>query len=219
MISKQKNFLFIHVPKTGGNSIQKILFQYSEDEIARINDKHDGEERFEIRNRNYDITKHSTLAEYKSVLVGSQLSKLYKFATIRNPWDMLISYYFSPHRGAVSWNRENFKRFIPTVAPLRHYTYVPNLLDTIAQKLKLPIHSGGAIRDIDFLIRYEHLQSDFNTLCNTLKLQKQILPHKNASSKEHYSEYYDDELINLVRRRFPEEIRIGGYQFDEKRHA
>ncbi len=80
--------------KTGGNSIQNILRNYSEDSIVTLNDIQDGVERFEVRNAKYDLQKHSTLSHDKSVLSSDMYRYLFKFATIRNPRDMMISFYF-----------------------------------------------------------------------------------------------------------------------------
>ena len=33
MISERNKFIFVHIPKTAGNSIQNILHKYSEDEF------------------------------------------------------------------------------------------------------------------------------------------------------------------------------------------
>ncbi len=50
MLSLKNNFLFIHLPKTAGNSIQGNLQHYSEDDVVCLNDLQDGIERVEIRN-------------------------------------------------------------------------------------------------------------------------------------------------------------------------
>src|ERR1043166_2731814 len=68
MISFQKRFLFVHIHKTAGNSIQSILRRYSEDEIITPRAHQDGVERFGVRNPKYPIKKHSTLAEYRAAL-------------------------------------------------------------------------------------------------------------------------------------------------------
>ena len=108
MISLQKNFLFVHIPKTGGNSIQNILKEYSEDRIVIEYDHQDGVERFGIRNEKYDIYKHATLAQYQKVIEPEIFKKLFKFTVIRNPWDRMISFYFSPHGKRTEWDRELF---------------------------------------------------------------------------------------------------------------
>src|SRR5881628_1546322 len=112
MISFQKRFLFVHIPKTAGNSIQSVLRDYSEDQIVALRSEQDGIERFGVRNPNYKIKKHSTLAEYRAALGEEQFHSLYKFTCVRNPWDRLISYYFSPSRRVVKWDRQTFEKLL-----------------------------------------------------------------------------------------------------------
>src|ERR1044071_1011052 len=90
MISLQKRFLFVHIPKTAGNSIQSVLRDYSEDQLLALRKEQDGIERFGLRNPNYKIKKHSTLSEYHDALGGEQLRNLYKFTCVRNPWDRMF---------------------------------------------------------------------------------------------------------------------------------
>lgn len=110
MISLQKRFLFVHIPKTAGNSIQSILRDYSEDQIVTLRSHQDGIERFELRNPNYAVKKHSTLADYRRALGEERFGSLYKFTCVRNPWDRMVSYYFRASRGRVQWNRKAFKK-------------------------------------------------------------------------------------------------------------
>lgn len=195
-MSLQKKFLFIHVPKTGGNSLQSILKKYSEDTIKQLND-----ERFEVVNSiNKDLPKHTTLARYKSVLDKDVYKNLFKFAVIRNPWDKLMSWYFSPHIGHREWNRDKFIEIIKYVSPLRHYICINN--------------KHGLSDDIDFLISFENLNDDFKYVSELLNIEYDQPKKINSSKHVHYSHYYDNELKDMVYWKFKEEIEYGNYKFE-----
>jgi Sulfotransferase family len=201
MISFQKQFLFVHIPKTAGNSIQSILRDYSEDEIVALRGEQDGIERFGLRNPNYKVRKHSTLAEYRMALGEEQFRSLYKFACVRNPWDRMVSYYFRPTRDLMSWNRKEFKKMILNVF-------------SVADYLRLEEGENDPFANVDRIMRFETLADDFRSVCAALNIPAAPLPQYNRSTREHYAKYYDDELRELVRKRFAPEIERFGYTFD-----
>lgn len=201
MISFQKRFLFVHIPKTAGNSIQTILRDYSEDEIV-ARPQQDGVERFGLRNPQYKIRKHSTLAEYRSALGEDRFRSLYKFTCVRNPWDRMISYYFSPHRETATWDRQAFASMVLKTSPVEEH-------------LRLDKRDHDPFRNVDCVMRFENLGEDFRAVCATLKIAAPVsLPEYNRSSRDHYSRYYDDDLRRLVGKRFAAEIEKFGYTFD-----
>jgi hypothetical protein len=204
LISLAHNFLFVHIPKTAGNSIQNVLRDYSEDKIVCLAPHQDGFERFEVRSDKFNIHKHSTLRDYQAELGDEVLQRLFKFATVRNPWERMISLFFSAGRGPAAWDREQFVKFV---------AQKPSLADYVAL--------GGnntkphRFDNMDYLIRYENLNDDFNKVCNLIGIPWVPLPVRNKSNRRHYSSYYDDELVELVRNRFPEEIIHFGYEFEK----
>ena len=202
MLSSANRFLFIHVPKTGGNSIQKALLPFSDDRIELIGPHHDGIDRFEIRSPEFKIQKHSTLEDYRRQMDSARFSRLTKFTCVRNPWDRCVSYYFSPHRGRVKWTAEDFADFIrETVNPHSHY-------------LTLESHKRDPFENVDVFLRYEYLEEDFQALCGNLGLADIDLPHLNASTRDSYRSYYTQEkLVELVAQKFLPEIERFGYQF------
>lgn len=212
MISIKKHFLFIHVPKTGGNSIQNILREYSEDQVVATSPSQDGVERFEVINENYHVTKHSKLSQYKSVLNPQTYRRLFKFATIRNPWDRLISHYFSPSRGVTEWDRAAFIRVVEKVPVLRDYISEKTFLQRM--KIPAPWFQKPLGTEIDFLIRFERIDEDFRTVCERIGIPCVALPKRNRSERKHYSRYYDEELKAMVGQKFKEEIALGGYAFE-----
>jgi hypothetical protein len=203
MISFQKRFLFVHVPKTGGNSIQSVLRDYSEDELVALRGEQDGVERFGLRNPNYKIKKHSTLAEYREALGNEQFGSLYKFTCVRNPWDRMVSYYFTPTQRVTAWDPKKFRKAISRAL-------------SVAEYLQLDKGEGNPFGNVDYVMRFENLAGDFRTVCATLDISPTTLPQYNRSNREHYSKYYNDELRELVRKRFSAEIERFGYAFEQR---
>ena len=202
MISFQKRFLFVHMPKTAGNSIQSALRDYSEDQLVALRKEQDGIERFGLRNPNYKIKKHSTLCEYRDALGKEQFRSLYKFTCVRNPWDRMVSYYFTPTQSPETWDPKRFREIISKAV-------------SVADYLRLDQGEEDPFANVDYIIRFENLADDFRTVCGTLGISPATLPRYNRSSREHYSKYYDEELRHLVRMRFAAEIERFGYTFEQ----
>src|SRR5262249_8949149 len=121
MISFQKRFLFVHIPKTAGNSIQSVLRDYSEDQLVALRKEQDGIERFGLRNPRYKLRKHSTLREYRDTLGNEQFRKLYRFTCVRNPWDRMVSYYFTPTQSPETLDCKKFARIISKAVSIADY--------------------------------------------------------------------------------------------------
>src|SRR6266576_3514763 len=203
MISLQKRFLFVHIPKTAGNSIQSALRDYSEDQLVALRKEQDGLERFGLRNPNYNVKKHSTLREYHDALGDEQFRNLYKFTCVRNPWDRMVSYYFTPTQSPETWDRKKFRGMISKAV-------------SVADYLRLDQGKRDPFSNVDYIMRFENLADDFRTVCETLGILPATLPRYNRSSREHYSKYYDDELRELVRARFAAEIEHFVYIFERQ---
>jgi len=203
MISFQKCFLFVHIPKTAGNSIQTILRHYSEDEIVALRADQDGIERFGLRNPNYKIKKHSTLAEYRAALGEARFRDLFKFTCVRNPWDRMVSYYFGTTSLVEAWDRKEFKKLILKAVSVTDY-------------LRLDKGEADPFDNVDYIMRFENLADDFRAVSARLVIPAAPLPQYNRSNREHYSKYYDAELCDLIRKRFAPEIERFGYTFEER---
>ncbi|MGE5209366.1 MAG: sulfotransferase family 2 domain-containing protein [Alphaproteobacteria bacterium] len=202
MISFRNSFLFVHIPKTAGNSIQSVLRDYSEDQLVALRKEQDGIERFGLRNPKYGIRKHSTLKEYRQALGEEQFRSLYKFTCVRNPWDRMVSYYFTPTQTPENWNRKKFREIISKAV-------------SVADYLRLAQDDEDPFGNVDYIMRFENLSDDFGDVCSRLNIPEPTLPQYNRSTRGHYSKYYDDDLCELVRTRFAREIEQFGYKFEE----
>ncbi len=204
MISFRKGFLFVHIPKTAGNSIQSILKDYAEDEVVVSRRRpQDGVERFGLRHPEFGTRKHSPLVEYRDALGEERFRELFKFTCVRNPWDRMISYYFTPGQGrdAMGWDAKEFEKFVKKMTSAAEY-------------LRLSKSDRDPFENVDRVMRFENIADDFREVCARLEIEAPPLPVYNRSKREDYRTYYDDRLRQMVEKRFAPEIERFGYTFD-----
>jgi len=187
MISSSHGFIFIHVPRTGGNSIQSTLLEYADDDLIK---KSEDLEQFGLRNDRFGVHKHCRLCDYHDLLGDRIYTDFFKFTSIRNPWDRLLSRWFRFKFGAVNspvtkgrvffrrevkpaWDKEQFIRFIEW-----------HLNDKGADVWSaMPwVMLDGKVA-IDGYIRYESVQADLDAICDKIGLPRRQLPHINRSRR------------------------------------
>lgn len=136
----------------------------------------------------------------------------FKFAFVRNPWDRLVSFYYSKilgkeHEGYSEYWGMEFKEFVDHIC----LTDIAN-----ADKHFRPQNLLLPVKDLDFIGRFENFNSDFAKVCATLNLPDSSLPHRNQSGHFHYSHYYDEKTRQAVADLYAEDIKFFGYTFEQR---
>ena len=183
MIAVKRRFIFIHTPKTGGNTIQTVLEPISDD--RRTKDGHqDGVERFGLKG---PITpdKHASLAVYAEHV---ELADFTVAIGCRHPVARLVSGYFSPHR----WFENMNGRWVANSPKWDVDAFVAFARETHFALDRLKV--GTFIRHPEHVIRYESLIVDLNKLLRFLGCDEvKSLPIRNRS-------FVAPELASEVRR-------------------
>ena len=204
MLSTRHRFLFVHIPKTAGNAVQTILRNYADDEI--VSHKHqDGVEMFGVRSPQNGTRKHSTLATYRREYGKELYGSLFKFACVRDPWQRAISFIFSRHRGEVVWNRQNFVELVATMKPVADFL---SASETEVQPL------AEAVRNVDFLMRFESLEADFGR-CRADRHSGAATPGAQSIEAGRLRSYDDDEMRELVGTSSRRKSSCSGMRSDE----
>lgn len=217
LISYSHNFLFVHIAKTGGTSVRAALRKYR------------GAPRYAVplfltsmfsqmtRPRHklgVKFPRHAKAIAAKEMLPTPVFDQLFKFAIVRNPWDLQVSSYHHIRREKpeVLAGVNDFEEFLRRkFDPNRDYDY---MLDISAERQweYLVDLNGNTI--VDFIGRYENLAQDFHTICERIGISTPCLPHeRKATDRGAYREYYNDETAAMVEEHYQRDIKLLGYTF------
>ena len=165
--------------------------------------------------------------------LGSKIwYNLFKFATIRNPYDRMVSSwkylvvnenYLDNLKNSSHFRNLDFKSFVKKISktdieyPFNNECFFENG-NTInfwwhlsPQYQQLSDANGNLL--MDFLIRFENYQSDFEKVCEKLKIKKYNLLHEKKTRYKHYTEYYDEETKSIIEEKYANDIKYFGYEF------
>lgn len=123
----------------------------------------------------------------------------------------MISYYFYPNKGRDSFDKQVFVELIKTTPTLGYYVNVLSVFNKLLLKYNLSKVNIG--QNIDYFLRYENIEEDFKELCYRIEIPLESIPRLNSSKRAHYREYYDDELNNMVYKKYKSEIEYFNYEF------
>jgi hypothetical protein len=215
-----KYFIFVHIPKTGGQCIMAVT------RFARVYD--------------IDKTTHVTIEKSRKKLKELGVAHdVPSFCFVRNPWDWYVSRCcFRDQRN--KWEGEQY-------LPIDHCGKGPEGFRKHMLALKDVIDRGDCVRDakgnpaetrtydpitlsgwhykmteggISKIGRFENFKQDavdiFKSVCPFLEkevLEEAFRERTNTSEHGHYREYYDDELKDLVEQWDKRYIDEFGYSF------
>jgi hypothetical protein len=172
------------------------------------------------RHENYDDIPFQPVQRYTAN------KDFIKVAILRNPFDMLCSYYFHgnkllnpdpnkySHNGWASVNYihqfHSFEEFIRGYCDEEFEWHQPLMKQSLFSQLF--DEEGNCVPDI--LLKYEYLNKSIHVMNKTWDLHL-IRKSKNVSKlkKYKYDHYYDNELIELVSKKCYKELELFKYNF------
>ena len=179
LLSHRYRFLFVHIAKTGGTSVRKALkpyqarhplfvFQFLASRMSHLSGHRLG----------CKFPRHAKIVAAEQMLPHEFFASLFKFAFVRNPWDLQVSswHHLRRERPHLLEAVPDFEAFIRwKLDPERPYQY--HIDTSIEHQRDYLVDLRGRVR-VDFIGRYEQLQEDFDHVCRTVGLTPRALPHK-----------------------------------------
>jgi len=210
IISHKHKFIFFKTRKTAGSSIQVSLA-----ENCGENDIITGQYRLGIDDNSHSAglnmdkfyTKHPhpELEATKQFLGPEIWNSYFKFAFVRNPYDIAVSRYHWNLKGKSnkeSTSIEGFQKWVESGKMLHE------------DKLHKYTHDGNKL-DLDFIGYYETLEDDIKYICEKVGIPQIHLPQLKGGfrDKTHYSQFYNETTKQIVGNFYKNDINFFNYSF------
>ncbi len=202
--AESQRFIFFAVPKTGTHAVREALrphlspadweqqLRYGEQlsplpEIAAINHG------------------HVSYRQLSSVVGPETLSRFFRFAFTRHPYDRFVSVCAFLARTDPSY-KQNPTEWMKSA--LKRPQFCNRVL--VASQHALLSDENGVL-GLDFVGRYESLQIDFDAICDRLKLPQVTLAHRNSSEHDSYQQLLNNELREALWKRYEQDFLSFNY--------
>ena len=203
-IQQRNKVIFVHVPRTGGTSVELAMDQWPNQDHVRAK-----------------LRKHETAAQIRKWLGADKFDDCLRVSIVRNPWDQMVSCFhwwqqkaphFSTSRNVAKFvDGLTFEVFMQSQLGMRLNEFPMSTMDWLTDR------RGNLL--VDFICRTETLNDDYLGLCSKLRdggleIPETGLPVANATERsKDYRSYYDEHSKQLVSERFARVIKQFGYRF------
>lgn len=201
MINHEYKFVFVHIPRTAGTSIERIF--------------------------GYDGFQHYTALEYLGKLGYRDWRSYCTFTFVRNPWDRVVSYYYWRHRrkepdAADTAFEQWFIRNYRLIKGGKHdilNRYYGRSGDPNGWRVKLDnqLYMITDMTDdviLDYVCRYESLQKDFSFIQKRLGFNGDIPEERRLINRPDYRNAHTLKTKQLAGELYSKDIEYFGYQYD-----
>jgi len=206
-VNQEKKLVYLPIPKVACTAIKLSL--YGEE----LNNKED--------HQNY-MNIHSQLSDKQNYRLSSEEKKYFKFAFVRDPFARLVSCYkdkvIKPqqHNGRYYFDTGYNKKLIQSLYG-NSFKVDMSFAEFVKLVVKIPdlLADGHFMSQTAFLYRFnkripdyigklESIENDWDILAEKFDLP--VLIVKNKTKSVELSEYYTDEIFDLVRQRYINDI-------------
>lgn len=216
LLSHKYNFLFVHIAKTGGTSVRAALnslrwkdpmyyLMWPAHKISGLTGHKLG----------MKFPRHSHIIAAKEMLPEEFFNQLYKFAFVRNPWDLQVSSFHHIQRERPQFMNgiTDFNEFMRwKFNPERPYQYHIDTSLSLQSDYLVDLHGNS---QMDFIGRYERIEEDFKAVCDYIGVSMS-LPHKRKGKRgKDYREYFADDTAEMVAKHFAKDIAMLAYNYDQ----
>jgi hypothetical protein len=217
MISHKLKYIFIHIPKTGGNSLHNFLKDSSDNPILIGKNSWGSKDKVEVfkeecvnHPKDWDI-KHVGIHYYYRYYNDKLVNNYIKFSIIRNPYDRAISFYFFKKEQHSDFNKKEFISFLTTAQLFNPPKQIQNLYALQKNQVDYLMFKGKM--SMDYIVKLENLKEDLNKIPFIKEMNLDSYPHINSSKRSHYRDYYDNETKSLVEKIYKKDFDYFNYKF------
>jgi len=216
ILAPDKRFIFIHVPKAAGTSINAAFSMYDAFYAVRQANaaaRAAHAEKVGLPRATAALTEHATAKQFITVLGRENFSDYYSFAFVRNPWDVAVSWFhYRLINPAISGHAE-------AAAAGTFATYVKKHLAgsdgarLVGLQHPFVVDDAGEVA-VSFIGRYESLAQDFAQVTRLLKIEALPLDHFNQSYHPAWPGLYTRETFAVVGGLVAKDAALFGYPSD-----
>lgn len=230
VIDFHQGYLFQHIFKTAGTTIKRTLQSYRYPDHVVL-EKWCKDKTYKAFDNALPLefgNEHISFDQFNALWPYMEYTKYYKFCFVRQTYDWIVAGY--KHCCDISYFK-NYPEGEIRDQHVRDFTfefYVKNWVIPDLTQLDFMKFEGKVI--IDKIGSFERLQDDFNEITDTIGFSRKQLSKYNSSegrnyavkdtelkANQHYSLWFTDELLDLVNKRFKEELDYFNFKFEDKR--